>query len=134
MNVLVVGGRDYLHYERLVAVMDTVLGWNDDQPFRLVTGGATGADHLAVQWAKERGLTPEQIIEIPVAKNFKERTQLGAIFDWETQGKAAGPMRNAYMLETWRPGQGVVFPGGRGTEDMLVRLFQAGVNTWVVGR
>jgi hypothetical protein len=113
--VLVCGGRDYDNYDRLSEVLEDVAGWSLN-PITILEGGARGADSLARRWAKEQGL---QCITVPA--------------DWEQHGRAAGPIRNARMLKEHPPDQGVVFPGGRGTQDMLIRLFQASVNTWVVG-
>ncbi len=37
------------------------------------------------------------------------------------------------MLDTYRPTHAVVFPGDKGTRDMLNRLFTVGVPTRIVG-
>ena len=115
MTVLVCGGRDYADYERVSDVLEAVASWSIN-PMTIVQGGARGADALAKRWAKDCGV---QCIEVSA--------------DWKTHGKAAGILRNQRMLEEHAIDQGVVFPGGRGTLDMLTRLFKAGVNTWVVG-
>ena len=41
---------------------------------------------------------------------------------WSTNGKAAGPMRNQYMLDRSYPDLLMAFPGGRGTKDMVSRI------------
>jgi len=46
--------------------------------------------------------------------------------DWETHGRAAGPIRNEKML-TWKPDLVVAFPGGVGTADLVRRAEAAGV-------
>lgn len=66
----------------------------------LAHGGANGADALAGAWAGERG--------VPVTE-FKA--------DWKAYGKAAGPVRNRQLLETWRPDFLVAFEGGAGTQN-----------------
>jgi hypothetical protein len=131
MVVLVCGGRDFSDYDSVLVTLDEVRGWCDDGQFLIVNGGAHGADELSTRWAKEHS---EKFIEVPVAKTPEEAAAIGAKYNWFTYGKAAGPLRNQYMLDTHKPDQGVVFPGGNGTSDMLERLFRRGVNCWVVGR
>jgi hypothetical protein len=117
MRVLVCGGRNYNDYDRVCEVLDDVLASSPDGHVTIINGAARGADQLSTRWAKERG---EEFVECPA--------------DWDAYGKAAGPLRNAAMLDRWHPDMGAVFPGGSGTEDMLCRLFRAGVETRVVGR
>lgn len=131
MIVLVCGGRHFADAAQVKRVLDTVLSWSPTHKIRLVTGGAMGADALAKLWAIERG---EEHIEYPVAKDKAQAAAIGAVYDWETHGKAAGTLRNQLMLDRERVDQGVVFPGQNGTLDMLVKLFGYGINTWVVGR
>ena len=76
----------------------------------LMQGGAPGADRLARDWAAAR----------PDIQRFVCRA------DWASHGAAAGPMRNARMLE-WGPDLVVAFPGGRGTADMVRQARAAGV-------
>lgn len=131
MIVLVTGGRGFHDYEKAKRVLDEVLGWSPTAKVRIVTGGASGADDCAVLWAKERG---QDHIEYPIGRSKAEAAALtNCHFDFETHGKGAGPLRNQHMLDRERVEQGVVFPGGNGTHDMLTRLWNAGVNTWVVG-
>lgn len=120
MVILVTGGRDFTDYERVVKVLDEVCRWSKDGHIHIVNGAARGADQLATKWAQERG---EKCTEVPVTKA-----------EWDQHGKVAGFLRNQKMLDLFHPDQGVVFPGGNGTQDMLERLFRAGVNSWVVGK
>ena len=117
MRVLVTGGRDYNNYDRVCEVLDDVLASSPDGRVTIINGAARGADQLSTRWAKERG---EEFVECPA--------------NWDQHGKSAGPLRNAEMLDRWKPDMGIVFPGGNGTEDMLCRLFRADVPTKVVGR
>ena len=48
---------------------------------------------------------------------------------WEKHGKAAGPIRNQFMLEQEKPDLVIAFDGGRGTADMMRRSRRAGVDT-----
>lgn len=103
-TVLVCGGRDYDDYEKVRATLNAL------KPWRVIHGGARGADNLADRWAQYCGIACE-VYEA----------------DWETHGKAAGPMRNQKMLDDGKPDLVVAFPGGRGTADMVRRAKKAGV-------
>jgi hypothetical protein len=109
---LVTGGRDFaddvaadraLDHVRLAAV------WQGECP--------TGADFLARQWARDRG--------VPLR---------GFPADWVGFGKAAGPIRNRQMadllFDEQRVGKTVavlVFPGGRGTKSMATQAKARGL-------
>ncbi len=81
------------------------------QPSVVIQGGCpTGADALARAWATDRNV---------------ECWTVDA--DWEKYGSAAGPIRNAQMLEETSPDLVLAFPGGRGTADMVKRAKAAGV-------
>lgn len=83
----------YKKLDQLKAIIDFSL---------LVHGGATGADQLASDWCRERGMTEVR---------YKA--------DWDAYGKSAGPRRNQEMANA---ADGLVaFPGGRGTADMMRR-------------
>ena len=53
-----------------------------NEEFVIIEGGATGADEIARQYCEENNI---------VHKTFPA--------DWDTFGKAAGPIRNKYMAE-----------------------------------
>ena len=76
----------------------------------LVHGAAHGADTLAGEWAKIRGVP----VEVYPA-------------EWTTFGRAAGPIRNKRMLVQGKPDSVVAFPGGLGTAGMVRLATQAGV-------
>jgi len=108
--MLVCGGRDYDDHQVMFRVLDALMvqsgGIN-----RVIHGGARGADTLAGEWARQQGL-PCDVVKA----------------DWEVHGKAAGPMRNAAMLEILKRHRDngtrcivVAFHGGRGTADMVRR-------------
>lgn len=69
-----------------------------------------GADFLAQRWALVRGLASMEFIA-----------------SWTKFGKAAGPIRNEWMLKYGQPDLVVAFPGGRGTENMVKLADEAGV-------
>lgn len=95
MRILVCGGRDHDDYEQ---VRDVLCGLLDEFPevtyddeykmpnpekLTIVHGGAEGADSHADDWCVVNWIVPEVY---PA--------------DWETYGKAAGPIRNQQMLDT----------------------------------
>lgn len=115
--VLVYGGRDYADRAAVYAALDEFLlsAPNARQQLKVVSGGATGADALAIEWAKENRVA---FISCPA--------------DWARHGRAAGPIRNQAMLDTHHPDWALEFPGGRGTADMRRRCLRAGVEVEVV--
>lgn len=109
MTVLVCGGRDYQNWKAGWSMLDEAS--EEFGPFeKLVNGGAAGADAMSSQWGLSRGLWVKQF---PA--------------DWDTHGKAAGPIRNAMMLAEQKPDLVVALPGGRGTADMVRKAKAAGV-------
>lgn len=114
MKIIVCGGREYGDRARVFAVLDEL---HLATPIaEIAQGGATGADALAAQWAKDRS--------IPCSVFYAQ---------WYAEGRAAGPRRNQRMLDEVRPALVVAFPGGRGTTDMIRRAEAAGVQVHRVG-
>jgi len=125
--VLICGGRNYGHVpfntppERRREIAERAARENfilrealdhllrDRQTSSIITGGATGADACAHRWALDRRI-PSKIVRA----------------EWKKYGKAAGPIRNARMLE-FKPDFVVAFPGGDGTADMIRQARAAGV-------
>lgn len=109
-RVLVCGGRDYEDWLTLKRTLDHI--HIDHTITAIIHGGATGADAMADDWAKSRGIT---IKAYPVTKE-----------EWRMIGLSAGPRRNARMLKTEQPDMVVAFPGNKGTADMATKAFDAG--------
>lgn len=110
MRVLVCGGRDFTNAAFICATLDRL---HRERPFTaFMQGGARGVDSIAAAWARNQ----------PGLQRFVCKA------DWEQYGQAAGPIRNARMLE-WKPDLVVAFPGGRGTADMVRRAHAAGIET-----
>ena len=112
--IIVCGGRDYANVGAVTAALDYLRAKSGVRG--VVHGAARGADSLAGQWARLRGI---------------DETAFPA--DW-SEGPSAGPKRNARML-AWlldcpAPHGVVAFPGGRGTADMVKRARSAGVGVW----
>lgn len=113
MKVLVCGGRDYGDIVFAYSTLDNLHLM--DGITQVISGGASGADELAHQWALARG--------VPSRQFFAE---------WEKEGHAAGPIRNLRMLNEGKPDLVIAFPGGRGTADMVRRAKSGGVRVMPV--
>jgi hypothetical protein len=109
-RVIVCGGRDYRDKARVHAALEAA---HAKAPIGvLVHGGASGADLIAMYWAKGRGILRE---EHPAL--------------WDDHGHGAGPLRNQAMADAGADGC-IAFPGGRGTADMVQRAQAAGIPVW----
>lgn len=100
-KIIVTGGRDFDDWAMLSDTLDFL------NPDVVVQGGASGADRMAKEWAKE---------------NKKEVVTVEA--DWKTHGKAAGPIRNGEMLDAHPDACLVAFPGGKGTANCVKQAVQ----------
>lgn len=107
-TVAVTGGRDYFDDSAVFWWLDELHG---AYPFnRLVHGAAPGADSIAGEWARSRGV-PFQA--------FKA--------DWKKHKMAAGPIRNRQIIDVAKPSLVIAFPGHRGTADMIKACEERGV-------
>lgn len=112
-RVLVTGGRDFTTRAFLDAALDR---YRQEHGVALIIhGGARGADALAGRWAQASGVP---FVVMPA------HWQAAAL------GKAAGPIRNQWMLDLLHPDVVIAFPGGVGTRDMVARARRAGVDVW----
>lgn len=85
-------------------------------PGIIIQGGAPGADRLAAKYAECNGIP---LITYPAL--------------WRSHGKAAGPLRNAFMLRDSRATLVVAFPGGPGTAHMVKHAKEQNVEVYRVG-
>jgi len=110
-RILVFGGRDYCDQAMAFGVLDLI---SEEKVINAIIQGdcPTGADKLARMWAITRN---HHFDRFPP--------------DWNTHGRAAGPIRNQQMIDEGRPTMGIGFPGGNGTADMARRLKRAGIPT-----
>ena len=113
MKVLVCGGRDYADRAKIHDELEILNAFN--MSLCVISGGATGADALAEEWAREQ-------IKKHSGVSFR-----GFKADWNKHGKAAGPIRNQAMLDKGQPDLVLAFPGGNGTADMIRRAEAANV-------
>lgn len=109
MKLIVAGGRDYNDAKRGMALLDTIAKYRPIT--EIVSGGSTGADRMGEVFAR--------ISNIPV-KVF--------MADWNTHGRAAGPIRNRQMAKY--ADAVVLFPGGRGTLSMYNEAKRAGIDIY----
>lgn len=100
----VTGGRDYDNWHMVVHALRQM-----PETATLVHGSARGADSLCAEWWTMH----DRPIEAHPA-------------DWKTHGKAAGFIRNQEMVDSGLDLL-LVFPGGRGTDDMRTRALRANV-------
>lgn len=111
MRVLVCGGRDFCNVALVYHYLDQL---HAQYPVSMVIhGAARGADSCGASWATSRG-TPQQACPA----------------DWNRDGRAAGPIRNQWMLDNCAPQMVVAFPGGKGTDHMVRISQRAGVPVW----
>lgn len=117
--LLVCGGRHYLNRFMVFAALDaaakrmsiTAIRHGD---CRDQDGWQQGADMLAGEWARARGVLEQ-----------------ARPADWYGCGKTAGPRHNAEMLSEGGVVFCVAFPGGRGTADMCGRVEGAELPLWL---
>jgi hypothetical protein len=115
MKVLVCGGRNFRDVR---AVKDALTDLHMESHItKIIEGGASGADCYAAEWADEWSMAHETFSA-----------------DWQTHGRAAGPIRNQKMLDEGKPDLVLAFPGGRGTDDMVRRATAAGVRVLKPGQ
>lgn len=107
VTIIVCGGRGYKDRARIFAVLDSI--HQRRCIARVIEGDCSGVDKIAGEWAQARGVT---LAKCPA--------------DWKANGRAAGPIRNGFML-TLNPDGVVAFPGGDGTADMCRQAEKAGV-------
>jgi predicted Rossmann-fold nucleotide-binding protein len=108
MKVIVCGSRDFRSPAQVWRELDRL---HAEHKFTaLMQGGATGVDGFAREWAARKPEVHRYVCHA----------------EWDKFGKAAGPKRNARMLE-WKPDLVIAFPGGKGTTNMVEQAEAAGV-------
>lgn len=126
MRVLITGGRlatlkklgiDAGAMHCLVVKTLNVISACGQREITIIHGGANGIDSMADSWAS--------------ATRTKKEVYPVTPEEWEKLGKAAGSIRNGFML-TKEPDLVLAFPGGNGTADMVVRAEAAKVKVFKV--
>lgn len=96
--VIVTGGRRGKDKDLVYKSLDAQL----PVPNFIVVGSREGYDGLAIEWCIENGV-PYAVVDA----------------HWNKYGRAAGPIRNRWMLRL-KPSYVMAFPGGNGTVDMIM--------------
>ena len=108
MRVVVTGGRDFTDKDFIWSQLSHV---HQKTPITLlIQGDARGVDRICRDWAIRHDV-PTQ--DCPA--------------DWDNLGRRAGHVRNQSMIDNYQPELGVVFPGGKGTADMVGKLRKANI-------
>lgn len=129
MRVLVCGSRHFkdkdLLYNTLDATATEYKLWAIPDEYgntlplgmEIISGCAKGADSIAIDYAVVNWL---KLYEYPA--------------DWNTYGKAAGPIRNKQMLDEGKPDLVIafMFKDSRGTKNMVEQAEKAGVPVKVI--
>jgi predicted Rossmann-fold nucleotide-binding protein len=106
MQLIIAGGRDYQVTRQGYDMLDQLL--RRINITGVVSGCARGADKCGERWAAARGI---YVARFPA--------------DWKKHGRRAGPVRNRMMAQY--ADAVVLFPGGRGTDNMHLEASKAGL-------
>lgn len=106
MKLIIAGGRNYRFSQADYLELNRLDGVSE-----VITGGCTGADDDGQLWAEGHCINVRLFLA-----------------DWKRYGKAAGPIRNRYMAQY--ADALAVFPGGRGTSNMVSEAEKAGLTIY----
>lgn len=110
MRVIIAGGRDITDYNLVMeAITEANLTITE-----IVSGGAKGVDTLGEQYAESMNL-PLKVF----------------MADWETHGRAAGPIRNRKMSENADALIAIWDGKSRGTKNMIETATKKGLVVYV---
>lgn len=111
-RVIIAGTRDFKDYELLKSYCDYMLSKKVESGEEIVvlSGGASGADALGEQYAKERGYN---ILHYPA--------------QWDKYGRRAGPMRNRQMADNADALIAYWDGESRGTKNMIEEAKKRGL-------
>ena len=111
-RVIIAGTRDFSDYDLLKNYCDYMLSKKAEsgEEIAILSGGASGADALGEQYAKERGY---KILRYPA--------------QWEKYGRQAGPMRNRQMADNADALIAYWDGKSRGTKNMIEEAKKRGL-------
>lgn len=116
MRILVCGDRNWTNKDLINKTLCSYWLQNHTNPLTIIHGGASGADSIAGEIAREQS---QNELKFPA--------------DWERYGRAAGPIRNQQMLDESQPDVVLAFhndiENSKGTKDMVNRAMSAGIKT-----
>lgn len=128
MRILVCGGRKYNNKQLVNITLDGLQARH--RYIHIIEGGATGADTLARNWAKEVGkIIPTYVTYQTFKANWDDLSEpcFAKVRGSKVYNALAGQKRNQQMLDEGKPDLVVAFPGGKGTADMIHRAKAADV-------
>lgn len=112
MRILFCGDRNWTNYKFIVDIISEM------KPTVVIEGEARGADSMARDAAEYFGIP---VLAFPA--------------DWNTHGKAAGPIRNSQMLKEGKPDLVVAFhndiKNSKGTKDMVTKARSKDIKVYV---
>lgn len=115
-RLLICGDRNWRNADRILGLLKVAHGMNTVEV--VIEGEARGADTLARRAAETLGIP---VLRFPA--------------DWNTHGKAAGPIRNRQMLKEGQPTEVWAFHNSietsKGTKDMVTAACAAKIRTLV---
>lgn len=111
MKLAIVGSRNFNNYK----VLEETLSTFEEPITEIISGGATGADALAEEWAKKN--------DIPITIHKAE---------WSKYGRAAGPKRNKKIIEACDACVAFWDGKSKGTKNSIELSKKAGKTTKVV--
>ena len=114
-RLIIAGGREFEDYALLSQSVDQYISELDDQDIEIVCGCASGADALGARYGMSKGYK---------INYYKP--------EWETYGRAAGPIRNEKMAQN--ADSLIAFWNGSsaGTKNMISLARQYGLKVKVV--
>lgn len=115
-RVIIAGTRDFNDYNLLKSSCDYMLSKKVEsgEEIVIISGGASGADALGEQYAKERGY---KILRYPA--------------QWKKYGRQAGPMRNREMADNADALIAYWDGESRGTKNMIEEAKKRGLQVAV---
>lgn len=129
MKVLVCGGREYSNEAKVFSYLDDLheKHWID----KVIQGGATGADRLALKWCGSRSI---ECLNVPA--NWTDLSHADAVIRTRHDGTKydakAGSRRNQRMIDEGKPDLVIAFPGQKGTADMISKARKANIEVLTV--
>lgn len=110
MKLIIAGGRDIHDYSLVLSGLEE----SQFKPTTIVSGGAKGVDALGEQYAESMNL---QLHIYPA--------------DWQTHGRAAGPIRNRKMAENADALLAIWDGKSKGTKNMIETATKLGLQVYV---
>ena len=129
IRVIIAGNRNFKDYEKLKRACDKLL--KNHPNAQIVSGMASGADTLGIQYARERGLKKHEFPAHWDDIQGKPAHEIGTRRDGTKYWKLAGFARNQTMAE-FADALIAFHNGSSGTADMIKRAKKQGLQIRVI--